>query len=102
MADQSAGRVSLHSCFPQGLWTAYTEITGEGGTPALFCLQFGTNNMKEFSMKTTCKVLAIVVFLSGLFAGTYFAKVAHTPNYFLGCVIFAAAFGLSKILWNVK
>ena len=35
MADQSAGRVSLHSCFPQGLWTAYTEITGEGGTPAL-------------------------------------------------------------------
>ena len=53
-------------------------------------------------MKTICKVLAIVVFLSGLFAGTYFAKVAHTPNYFLGCVIFAVAFGISKILWNVK
>ena len=36
MADQSAGRVSLHPCFPKGLWTASTEITGEGGTPALF------------------------------------------------------------------
>ena len=39
MADQSAGRVSLHPCFPLGLWTASTEITGEGDTPALFCLQ---------------------------------------------------------------
>ena len=36
MADQSAGRVSLHPCFLKGLWTASTEITGEGGTPALF------------------------------------------------------------------
>ena len=36
LADQSAGRVSLHPCFPLGLWTASTEITGEGGTPALF------------------------------------------------------------------
>ena len=34
-ADPSAGRVSLHPCFPNGLWTASTEITGEGGTPAL-------------------------------------------------------------------
>ena len=53
-------------------------------------------------MRVICKVLAIVVFLAGLFAGTYFAKVAHTPNYFLGCVVFAAAIGFSKILWNVK
>ena len=37
MADQSAGRVSLHPCFHFGLSTASTEITGEGGTPALFC-----------------------------------------------------------------
>ena len=37
MADQSAGRVSLHPCFRQGLWTASLEITGEGGTPALSC-----------------------------------------------------------------
>ena len=35
MADQSAGRVSLHPCFRFGLWTASVEITGEGGTPAL-------------------------------------------------------------------
>ena len=34
-----AGRVSLHPCFPLGLSTASTEITGEGGTPALFCLR---------------------------------------------------------------
>ena len=53
-------------------------------------------------MKAICKLLAIVVFLAGLFAGTYFAKVAHTPNYFLGCIIFAVAIGLSKILWSVK
>ena len=38
MADQSAGRVSLHPCFPLGLSTASTEITGEGGTPAFFLL----------------------------------------------------------------
>ena len=37
MADPSAGRVSLHPCFHNGLWTASSEITGEGGTPALFC-----------------------------------------------------------------
>ena len=36
MAEQSAGRVSLHPCFQVRLWTASTEITGEGGTPALF------------------------------------------------------------------
>ena len=53
-------------------------------------------------MKTICKALAVVVFLVGVFAGTYFAKVAHTPNYFVGCVILAVAIGLSKILWNVK
>ena len=39
MADQSAGRVSLHPCFLVGLWTASVEITGEGGTPALFLSQ---------------------------------------------------------------
>ena len=39
MAGQSAGRVSLHPCFRQRLWTASLEITGEGGTPALFCRQ---------------------------------------------------------------
>ena len=36
MAEHSAGRVSLHPCFPQRLWTASPENTGEGGTPALF------------------------------------------------------------------
>ena len=39
MAEESAGRVLLCPCFQQWLWTAYTEITGGGGTPALFCLQ---------------------------------------------------------------
>ena len=38
-AHNCAGRVSLHSCFPQRLWTAPTESTGEGGTPALCCFQ---------------------------------------------------------------
>ena len=36
MADESAGRVSLHPCFRQWLWSASLESTGEGGTPALF------------------------------------------------------------------
>lgn len=48
------------------------------------------------------KTLAVIVFLAGLFTGTYFAKVAREPNYFLGCVILAGAIGLSKKLWAVK
>ena len=47
MADQSAGRVSLHPCFRQGLWMASVEITGEGGTPALFCLHGKTGQRDE-------------------------------------------------------
>ena len=38
MADQLA-RVSLYPCFRFGLWTASLTITGDGGTPALFCRQ---------------------------------------------------------------
>ena len=34
MAHTCAGRVILHSCYPYGLWSASTESTGEGGTPA--------------------------------------------------------------------
>ena len=48
------------------------------------------------------KTLAVIVFLAGLFTGTYFAKVAREPNYFLGCMILAGTIGLSKELWNVK
>ena len=36
MAHGCAGRVFRHSCFLQGLWSATTENTGEGGTPACF------------------------------------------------------------------
>lgn len=61
--------------------------------------------MKEVDVKMMtifCKTLAVIVFLAGLFTGTYFAKVAREPNYFLGCVILAGAIGLSKKLWAVK
>ena len=61
MADQSAGRVSLHSCFPLGLWTASTEITGEGGTPALFCLQDRRVEAMSKLSKTTVVVLAVMI-----------------------------------------
>ena len=61
MADQSAGRVSLHSCFPLGLWTASTEITGEGGTPALFCLQDRRVNAMGKLSKTTVVILAVMI-----------------------------------------
>lgn len=53
-------------------------------------------------MMIFCKTLAVIVFVAGLLTGTYFAKVAREPNYFLGCVILAGAIGLSKKLWNVK
>ena len=36
----------LHSCCPYGLWSATTESTGEGGTPALLLslrVKFGGN-----------------------------------------------------------
>ena len=36
LAHICAGRVVLHSCFQQGLWSASPENTGEGDTPALF------------------------------------------------------------------
>ena len=36
LAHICAGRVVLHSCFQQGLWSASPESTGEGDTPALF------------------------------------------------------------------
>lgn len=49
-----------------------------------------------------CKILVVIVFVAGLLTGTYFAKVAHEPNYFLGYMILAGAIGLSKKLWNVK
>ena len=60
--------------------------------------------MKEagIKMKIFRKMLAAVVFSAGLFTGTYVAKVAQEPNYFLGCVILAGAIGLAKKLWNVK
>ena len=43
MAHTCAGRVILHSCYPYGLWSASTESTGEGGTPAFFVV-FDENN----------------------------------------------------------
>ena len=59
MADQSAGRVSLHPCFPQWLSTASVEITGEGGTPALFLplREYGV----EVSMEIKCKECGEVI-----------------------------------------
>ena len=54
LADQSAGRVSLHPCFPLGLWTASVENTGEGGTPALFCRQQAKVSTNEISYRR-CK-----------------------------------------------
>ena len=48
MAEQSAGRVSLHPCFRVGLSTASVEITGEGGTPALFLSPAGVEENKIF------------------------------------------------------
>ena len=46
MADQSAGRVSLHPCFLVGLSTASDVNTGEGGTPALFVSPKGGAKMR--------------------------------------------------------
>ena len=47
-----------------------------------------------------CKTLAVMVFLAGLFTGTYIARVANEPNEFLGIVILAGSIGLSKKLWS--
>ena len=56
MADQSAGRVSLHLCFHNGLWTASAEITGEGGTPALFVSGRGFNAIgKSREISSQCE-----------------------------------------------
>ena len=57
---------------------------------------------EDVKMMIFCKTLAVIVFVAGLLTGTYFAKVAREPNYFLGCMILAGAIGLSKKLWNVK
>ena len=62
MADQSAGRVSLHPCFPQGLWTAYTEITGEGGTPALFLSPIERDRRKIMGALIVFIVIVAVVY----------------------------------------
>ena len=53
MAHACAGRVILHSCYPYGLWSASTESTGEGGTPAFLLslrVKFGGNMNKESSI----------------------------------------------------
>ena len=60
MADQSAGRVSLHPCFPQGLSTASLEITGEGGTPALFCRRKDRDAMMKKYCGITYSILLVV------------------------------------------
>ena len=67
MADQSAGRVSLHPCFPLGLWTASVENTGEGGTPALFTSREKETNRKEYSMNNlqTFVLLSFALLLVG-------------------------------------
>ena len=62
MAEHSAGRVSLHPCFPQGLSTASIENTGEGGTPALFVSKEKETKMK---IQTIIGNLAIAVVVAG-------------------------------------
>ena len=50
LAHLCAGRVILHSCFQQRLWSASPENTGEGGTPALLLsprVKFGGNVIEK-------------------------------------------------------
>ena len=64
MADQSAGRVSLHPCFPQGLSTASLEITGEGGTPALSLSPnrkgVGHETVHKISVRFGCRFVRVL------------------------------------------
>ena len=62
MAEQSAGRVSLHPCFRQGLWTASLEITGEGGTPALFLPS--VNQMEKVGNEKSAGMRSVFVALA--------------------------------------
>ena len=59
----------LHPCYPYGLWSATTESTGEGGTPAFCCLRenYGGDMMNarengillynDFIVHSTCFLL---------------------------------------------
>ena len=59
MADQSAGRAFLHSCFRIGLWTASLESTGEWRhTRSIFCLR---DNGKEIMNKFMMGVAVVAV-----------------------------------------
>lgn len=48
------------------------------------------------------RCLAIVVFLTLIFVGTYFAKIRNPPQILLGYVIGGIGFGLGRRLWRAR
>lgn len=48
------------------------------------------------------RVAAVAVFIVLILLGTYFAKVARPPQTLLGTIIGVAAYGLARVLWNIK
>ena len=55
----------LHPCFPQGLWSASQESTGEGGTPAFYCLRWrlriGKDNLCSLEINLKLRNLFIIL-----------------------------------------
>ena len=48
------------------------------------------------------RVLAVIVLLGFIFAGTYFARVSRHPSAFIGFTLGFMGLGLSKMLWSAS
>lgn len=53
-----------------------------------------------FDMGMRC--LAVIVFLTFVFAGTYFAKVRNPPQILLGYILGGIGFALGRKFWKIK
>lgn len=75
------------------------QSTAETVTPTLQANSGETTaNKGEPAPSIGPRIVAVVVFLIGLFVGTYLARSTHYE--ILGFIVFAMALGIVRILWN--